>query len=131
MTALPSVAEKGYIDVRLTVSSPGGHSSIPPNHTVEFFTPDSLAVILTPHDTLFHPEYWSLGNDDYGTGRKPDPSQVVERSGSLTLVYAPTLTRRGQITYTMIPWFAWPPTRRTLRKSFARLSWTQQPRIKL
>ncbi|KAF9649050.1 carboxypeptidase S [Thelephora ganbajun] len=33
VTALPSVAEKGYIDVRLTVSSPGGHSSIPPAHT--------------------------------------------------------------------------------------------------
>jgi len=33
VTALPSVTEKGYIDVRLTVSSPGGHSSIPPHHT--------------------------------------------------------------------------------------------------
>ena len=47
VTALPSVTEKGYIDVRLTVSSPGGHSSIPPKHTVEFFTQNSLAAILT------------------------------------------------------------------------------------
>lgn len=35
--ALPSVAEKGYIDVRLEVTSPGGHSSVPPSHTVGYF----------------------------------------------------------------------------------------------
>jgi Gly-Xaa carboxypeptidase len=28
------VAEKGYTDVRVEVTSPGGHSSIPPPHTV-------------------------------------------------------------------------------------------------
>ena len=27
-------AEKGYIDVRVDVESPGGHSSVPPSHTV-------------------------------------------------------------------------------------------------
>jgi acetylornithine deacetylase/succinyl-diaminopimelate desuccinylase-like protein len=32
--ATPGVAEKGYFNVRLEVSSPGGHSSIPPAHTV-------------------------------------------------------------------------------------------------
>ncbi|KAI0058987.1 carboxypeptidase S [Artomyces pyxidatus] len=31
--AVPAIAEKGYMDVRLTVSSPGGHSSLPPPHT--------------------------------------------------------------------------------------------------
>ncbi|KAJ3196075.1 hypothetical protein HK101_010176 [Irineochytrium annulatum] len=31
--ALPSIAEKGYMDVRYTVRVPGGHSSIPPAHT--------------------------------------------------------------------------------------------------
>lgn len=32
--AVPSVAEKGKIDLRLQVSTPGGHSSVPPAHTV-------------------------------------------------------------------------------------------------
>lgn len=31
--AIPGVAEKGYIDVHITVRAPGGHSSIPPDHT--------------------------------------------------------------------------------------------------
>jgi len=32
--ATPAIAEKGYTDVRIEVSSPGGHSSVPPPHTV-------------------------------------------------------------------------------------------------
>ncbi|KAJ7323043.1 hypothetical protein DFH08DRAFT_969671 [Mycena albidolilacea] len=31
--ATPAVAEKGYLDVRVEVTSPGGHSSVPPPHT--------------------------------------------------------------------------------------------------
>ncbi|KAJ3824466.1 hypothetical protein F5880DRAFT_1480165 [Lentinula raphanica] len=31
--ATPGVTEKGYLDLRIEVSSPGGHSSIPPEHT--------------------------------------------------------------------------------------------------
>ena len=31
--AAPGVAEKGYTDVKITVRTPGGHSSIPPDHT--------------------------------------------------------------------------------------------------
>ena len=30
--AAPAVAEKGYIDVHITIRMPGGHSSIPPSH---------------------------------------------------------------------------------------------------
>ncbi|KAF2635404.1 carboxypeptidase S [Massarina eburnea CBS 473.64] len=30
--AIPGVAEKGYVDVTVTVRMPGGHSSIPPKH---------------------------------------------------------------------------------------------------
>lgn len=32
--ALPSTSEKGYLDVLVEVSTPGGHSSVPPEHTV-------------------------------------------------------------------------------------------------
>ncbi|KAI0352310.1 carboxypeptidase S [Trametes cingulata] len=31
--ATPAIAEKGYLDVRVEVTSPGGHSSVPPTHT--------------------------------------------------------------------------------------------------
>ncbi|BFZ61551.1 Gly-Xaa carboxypeptidase [Saitoella coloradoensis] len=31
--ALPALAEKGYVDMKITVETPGGHSSIPPPHT--------------------------------------------------------------------------------------------------
>ncbi|KAJ3731848.1 carboxypeptidase S [Lentinula guzmanii] len=31
--ATPGVTEKGYLDLRIDVTSPGGHSSIPPKHT--------------------------------------------------------------------------------------------------
>ncbi|GBE86580.1 Carboxypeptidase S [Sparassis crispa] len=44
--ARPSIAEKGYIDIRLTVTSPGGHSSIPPAHT----TIGILAALLVEYE---------------------------------------------------------------------------------
>ncbi|EIW67186.1 hypothetical protein TREMEDRAFT_33687 [Tremella mesenterica DSM 1558] len=31
--AAPGVAEKGHADIRLTIRTPGGHSSVPPKHT--------------------------------------------------------------------------------------------------
>ncbi|KAH9975658.1 carboxypeptidase S [Russula compacta] len=31
--AVPGIAEKGYTDIRVTVSTSGGHSSVPPPHT--------------------------------------------------------------------------------------------------
>ncbi|KAI6113379.1 hypothetical protein EV401DRAFT_1984179, partial [Pisolithus croceorrhizus] len=34
IVAMPGVAEKGFINVRIEVSTPGGHSSLPPPHTV-------------------------------------------------------------------------------------------------
>ncbi len=32
--AMPCTSEKGYTDVLVEVSTPGGHSSVPPKHTV-------------------------------------------------------------------------------------------------
>jgi len=34
--ATPGIAEKGYLDTRVKITAPGGHSSIPPSHTVTF-----------------------------------------------------------------------------------------------
>ncbi|GAA5928677.1 M20 family metallopeptidase [Sporobolomyces koalae] len=31
--AIPATGEKGYVDVKFSLSTPGGHSSIPPDHT--------------------------------------------------------------------------------------------------
>lgn len=31
--AMPGMGEKGYLDLVITVSTPGGHSSVPPPHT--------------------------------------------------------------------------------------------------
>ncbi|GAA6012255.1 hypothetical protein JCM11491_007073 [Sporobolomyces phaffii] len=31
--AIPAVGEKGYVDIKFTLTTPGGHSSIPPDHT--------------------------------------------------------------------------------------------------
>jgi len=62
--ATPGVAEKGYIDVKVDVTSPGGHSSVPPAHTTigylaslitEFEKnpyPIELARGSVPHETL-------------------------------------------------------------------------------
>ena len=45
--AIPGVGEKGYLDVRLDISTPGGHSSIPPSHTVCTLVPQTF--INQPH----------------------------------------------------------------------------------
>ncbi|KAF8074977.1 carboxypeptidase S [Lyophyllum atratum] len=33
VVATPGIAEKGYMDVRVEITTPGGHSSVPPRHT--------------------------------------------------------------------------------------------------
>ncbi|KAH8116276.1 carboxypeptidase S [Phellopilus nigrolimitatus] len=47
--AVPAVGEKGYIDTRLEVLSPGGHSSVPPVHT----SIGILSALLVEYET--HP----------------------------------------------------------------------------
>ncbi|KAG9119675.1 hypothetical protein FRC07_005184, partial [Ceratobasidium sp. 392] len=49
--AQPGVAEKGYIDVRVEVATPGGHSSVPPEHTSIGILASLLVEIeSTPYD---------------------------------------------------------------------------------
>lgn len=33
IVATPGIAEKGYLDVKVEITTPGGHSSVPPKHT--------------------------------------------------------------------------------------------------
>ncbi|KAJ3842030.1 carboxypeptidase S [Lentinula raphanica] len=71
--ATPGVAEKGHADIMVEVTSPGGHSSIPPVHTTIGYLasiitelennpfPVELARNTVPHDTLLC--YASHGRD--------------------------------------------------------------------
>ncbi|KAF8206994.1 hypothetical protein K438DRAFT_1962638 [Mycena galopus ATCC 62051] len=49
--AYPCVAEKGYLDVVVEVTSPGGHSSVPPEHT----TIGILAALIVEYEASPYP----------------------------------------------------------------------------
>ncbi|OAX39812.1 carboxypeptidase S [Rhizopogon vinicolor AM-OR11-026] len=50
--AIPSTSEKGYLDVKITVSTLGGHSSVPPSHTsIGLLSRFIAAVEDNPHET--------------------------------------------------------------------------------
>ena len=53
--ATPGIAEKGYFDVTVEVTAPGGHSSVPPRHTV------SLSVNGPENDPITHQSTRALG----------------------------------------------------------------------
>lgn len=55
---MPAVAEKGYLDVRVEVATPGGHSSVPPQHTVRWFITLHCAYILIL-PTPLPPVHWN------------------------------------------------------------------------
>ena len=40
-----AIAEKGYTDTRVTVATPGGHSSLPPEHTVSTSCPHATITL--------------------------------------------------------------------------------------
>lgn len=49
-TAAPAVSEKGYLDVSITVQTPGGHSSVPPPHTgIGLLSQAVVAIEKAPH----------------------------------------------------------------------------------
>ncbi|KIO27098.1 hypothetical protein M407DRAFT_73707, partial [Tulasnella calospora MUT 4182] len=58
MTAAPAIAEKGYMDVRIKVNAPGGHSSIPPTHTSIGY----LALLLAHIEANPRPIHLTLQN---------------------------------------------------------------------
>ncbi|KAF8206984.1 hypothetical protein K438DRAFT_1962627 [Mycena galopus ATCC 62051] len=54
--AYPCVAEKGYLDVVVEVTSPGGHSSVPPEHT----TIGILAALIVEYEANLYPVHLVL-----------------------------------------------------------------------
>jgi Gly-Xaa carboxypeptidase len=44
----PATGEKGYLDIRIEVNTPGGHSSIPPRHTVRPKPPFHASLFALP-----------------------------------------------------------------------------------
>ncbi|EME79153.1 uncharacterized protein MYCFIDRAFT_34215 [Pseudocercospora fijiensis CIRAD86] len=60
--ATPGVAEKGYTDVSITVRTPGGHSSIPSDHT----SIGILAEIITSIESQQYPTFLAKDNPFYG-----------------------------------------------------------------
>ncbi|KAI9064102.1 carboxypeptidase S [Trametes sanguinea] len=49
--AFPGLSEKGYLDVQIEITAPGGHSSVPPPHTAI----GMLAALLTAIEDNPHP----------------------------------------------------------------------------
>ncbi|KAI9051743.1 hypothetical protein LZ554_004783 [Drepanopeziza brunnea f. sp. 'monogermtubi'] len=62
--ALPGVGEKGYFDVRISVETAGGHSSVPPEHTGIGILAQIIAAIeaapYTPDLTPLNPYFTTL-----------------------------------------------------------------------
>lgn len=60
--ALPGTGEKGYVDIEVVLTTPGGHSSVPPDHTsigimselAYFIEKDPYSPILTEENPTLH-----------------------------------------------------------------------------
>lgn len=61
MYAVPGIAEKGFLDIALTLSTPGGHSSAPPEHTNIGIMSRLIAAVedhpFTPHIDEHNPNW--------------------------------------------------------------------------
>ncbi|KAJ7666310.1 hypothetical protein B0H17DRAFT_1090112 [Mycena rosella] len=85
VAAFPGVAEKGYIDVVVEVTAPGGHSSIPPAHT----SIGILAALLVQYEE--NPSKLQLSREStpyrtfqclaqYGTTMSPETKRIIKDS---------------------------------------------------
>ncbi|KAI9637962.1 carboxypeptidase s precursor [Dioszegia hungarica] len=55
--ALPGMGEKGYLDIRISVGTPGGHSSVPPTQTgIGIMSDIVIAMEANPFETKLTPE---------------------------------------------------------------------------
>lgn len=61
MYAVPGIAEKGFLDIALTLNTPGGHSSAPPEHTNIGIMSRLIAAVedhpFTPHIDEHNPNW--------------------------------------------------------------------------
>lgn len=73
LMATPGVAEKGYTDVVITVRMPGGHSSIPPDHTSIGVISELIQLIEAhPYPTQLDSENPYLGKLQCGAAHAPE-----------------------------------------------------------
>lgn len=57
IVALPGTAEKGYVDIQVELTTPGGHSSIPPDHTsIGIISELGYIIEKDPYSPLLPPE---------------------------------------------------------------------------
>lgn len=78
MLASPGVAEKGYFDLRMTVSTSGGHSSVPPQHTVSDH--DDISVSHLWLIFILHLEHRYSCGFDCTTGGEPIHTPSIQRT---------------------------------------------------
>lgn len=76
--ALPGVGEKGYTDVHITIRMPGGHSSIPPDHTSIGVMSELITLIEDhPYETYLKDNNPFLGLLTCGAEHAPNfPSKL-------------------------------------------------------
>lgn len=76
--ATPGVAEKGYTDVDITIRMPGGHSSIPPDHTSIGVLSELITLLeADPYPTHLDSENPYLGKMQCGAEHAPEfPSKL-------------------------------------------------------
>jgi Gly-Xaa carboxypeptidase len=60
--AVPGVAEKGYTDIEIVVRTPGGHSSVPQDHT----SIGILSEVITKIESVRYPTYLAQENPYLG-----------------------------------------------------------------
>lgn len=71
--AIPGVAEKGYVDVDVTVRMPGGHSSIPPQHNGIGVASELISLIESnPYEPYLEDENPYLSLLHCGAEHAPD-----------------------------------------------------------
>lgn len=59
--AVPATAEKGYIDLKVRIETPGGHSSIPPEHTGIGI----MGLLIAQMESVQFPTYFTEENPAY------------------------------------------------------------------
>ncbi|KAJ5050316.1 uncharacterized protein L3040_002199 [Drepanopeziza brunnea f. sp. 'multigermtubi'] len=83
--ALPGVGEKGYFDVRISVETAGGHSSVPPEHTGIGILAQIIAAIeaapYTPDLTPLNPYFTTLQcSAEYSPDLDPWLRKTIKKS---------------------------------------------------